>query len=307
MTPEEEAKKKKQQGMGLSSIAPGAVVADAVESGFDGAGSEVAAEATANASSLTNPAAPGYMSGYNLAPSIGPTQLAADEAELAASQGGPGMGGIMAGAYTGYQQAKGAQAALKGENMSLTQQAALALPTFGASFLYNPLKKAFGFGGQSTHQEEKLRQQLAEQGINVNNAGVKEWELNEKFKQSRNEADLTGKDIINSAKLYQLQGYKDASEQKRLAIADEALKQNLVREHHGTMDFGTNAAFEEFVKNQLAAKESSGNQTDRRVQSENKKERKRAQVDQVLSLNAQPTQAPRYDINLSDIYKNPYL
>lgn len=62
--------------------------------------------------------------------------------------------GIAAGAGTGFLQGKGIYDAVKGKNMSLASQAALALPTFGASFLYNPL-----FGKSKNKQEQMARKQ----------------------------------------------------------------------------------------------------------------------------------------------------
>lgn len=73
--------------------------------------------------------------------------------------------GIAAGAYTGYQQGKGIYDAMKGEDLDMQQQIALALPTFGASFLYNPVKKLFG----GLHPEQKDRneyiKQMSEKGL----------------------------------------------------------------------------------------------------------------------------------------------
>lgn len=54
--------------------------------------------------------------------------------------------GVAAGAATGYQQFQGVKNALKGEDMSVMEEAALALPTFGASFLVDPVKDFFGSG-----------------------------------------------------------------------------------------------------------------------------------------------------------------
>jgi hypothetical protein len=276
---------KKKKGSGLSSIAPGYIVADVANNMASGNGAADAASAMAQGEAA---------------------QAAWNEPAMAAtaSETMPGLGGIAAGAATGYQQIKGTQAALKGKEMSMPQQVALALPTFGLSMVAN---KLFGLGGSRTNIEEKMREDLAKQEINVANAGVKEWELNEKFKASRDEKDLVGKDIINSAKLWQLQGYKDADAAKQEAIANKALELGIVREHHGTMDFADNADFAKFASEQLAAKEPTQAQRTVSESPRDRKVRKKAEVDQVLSMGAQPTQSPRYDINLSDIYKNPYL
>jgi hypothetical protein len=71
--------------------------------------------------------------------------------------------GIAAGAYTGFQQAKGVYDAFKGEDLDWQQQAALALPTFGASFLYNPVKDLFDSGkGKDQLARDEYRSQLQE-------------------------------------------------------------------------------------------------------------------------------------------------
>lgn len=54
--------------------------------------------------------------------------------------------GVAAGAYTGGQQLSGVMKAAQNQKLSLQEQAALALPTFGASFLVNPAQKLFGSG-----------------------------------------------------------------------------------------------------------------------------------------------------------------
>ncbi len=59
----------------------------------------------------------------------------------AAATGGPSAAAITAGALTGQQQLSGVMNAANGKGLTLSQQAALALPTFGASFLYSPVKK----------------------------------------------------------------------------------------------------------------------------------------------------------------------
>lgn len=63
--------------------------------------------------------------------------------------------GLAAGAYTGYESIRGIADALKGEEMSLPSQAALALPTFGASFLYNPIREAFGSGKDKNQRADE--------------------------------------------------------------------------------------------------------------------------------------------------------
>lgn len=71
----------------------------------------------------------------------------------------------------------------QGEDLSLHQQAALALPTFGASFLYNPVKNLFGSGkGEKEVKRDKLKEYLQQQGFvtpewGVNLADGSQWEL----------------------------------------------------------------------------------------------------------------------------------
>lgn len=218
-----------------------------------------------------------------------------------AALGGVGLGGLAAGGYTGYQQLKGAGNVLKDEKMSLPQQAALFGMTGGLSVLAN---KFLGRG--ESHLEEKARQKLAEQGVNVPNSGVKEWENNPIFKESRNEADLTGKDIINSASLWSLPGYSALDDAHREAVANEALKRQLVREHNGGIDVAADEEFNKFLQSQTptqtqSSSRDSGNSQQAAVQ---KKQRKQALLS---SLIPEFSRAPDYGAMPNPVVKNPYL
>jgi hypothetical protein len=93
------------------------------------------------------------------------------------------------------------------------------------------------FGGKSrTKVEEERRDALREQGIDL--GGNKGWESNEKFKQSRNESDLLGKDITGAASMYSIFGpqYQKATEEARSQVGDALIKNQAIREHHGTID-----------------------------------------------------------------------
>jgi hypothetical protein len=81
----------------------------------------------------------GIAQGMSMAPTGGSGWLGATGANpwLAGS-------GYVAGAATGMAQLGGLNNVIKNESMSVPQQVALALPTFGASFLYNPARKLFG-------------------------------------------------------------------------------------------------------------------------------------------------------------------
>lgn len=61
--------------------------------------------------------------------------------------------GIGAGAATGFLQGQGVYDFARGRNMSLPSQVALALPTFGASFLANPITRMFGSGKNKGQKE----------------------------------------------------------------------------------------------------------------------------------------------------------
>jgi hypothetical protein len=301
----------------LSSIAPGYMVSEAVRSGMGGSAPSILGQPVATAVDG---------SGVLVADGVGGAVPAASPGLFSLSGfGGAGNALLpaagLAGAYKtftanpenvgtgkGYAQGVLGGAASGAAMGSYFGPVGMAVGG-GVGATAGLLQNAFGIGGESrTKGEQKAREQLAKQGINVENSGVKEWELNEKFKASRNEADLTGKDIINAAQLWQLPGYATATPEKRQAIADEAIKQQVVRERLGQIEINPNDAFNKFATEQLAAPAAStGGGDNRRQVAEAKKERKRAQVDQVLSMNAQPTQGPRYDMNLSNIYKNPYL
>jgi hypothetical protein len=173
--------------------------------------------------------------------------------------------------------------------------------------------------GSSTHWEEKYRQELADKGVVIPNSGQKEWELNEKFKQSRNESDLTGRDIIHASKFYDIPGYDKLSPDKQEAIANEALKQGLIREHHGGIEVGMNEAYQKFIDTTLAgggtAKPKQGNREEahKQVAAPKKVQKKKPKVslEEINPyLDAPATMAPRYDlqaIDYSSHYKNPYL
>jgi len=67
-------------------------------------------------------------------------------------------GGIAAGAATGAEQGLGVANFAQGKPLNIGQQAALALPTFGLSFLANPIENALGIGHSQTIYDAKQRQ-----------------------------------------------------------------------------------------------------------------------------------------------------
>lgn len=106
--------------------------------------------------------------------------------------------GIAAGAATGYLQGKGVYDAARGEDLDLASQAALALPTFGTSFLYNPVKNFFG----SKKKGERIARKQGRLGLQ--NAGLMNADSRSRYNlASGNQFDIsefkknTGKDAYN--------------------------------------------------------------------------------------------------------------
>lgn len=170
--------------------------------------------------------------------------------------------GIAAGAATGAMQAKGIYDVAKGKDMGFLSQAALALPTFGVSFGANKIRRMFDQDKWKTegNRLKKLQKNGAEvpQGL-LDNMPTKgrsfesmqnkaqaadfigrddkgNW-VNNKFNMSRNVADLRGEDIVNYATFAENdpEWFKKPLDQ-RLQIANQALQQGAVKEHHGTVD-----------------------------------------------------------------------
>lgn len=169
------------------------------------------------------------------------------------------------------------------------------------------LGNAFGIGHKSrTKGEEHAREALAEQGIVIPNSDIKEWENNETFKKSRQESDLTGKDIIHAADFYGIQGYDKLEAAKQEAIANKALELGLIREKLGKINLGHSAELDAFIQSQLGGGGVSG--PSREAAAEAKRNRKRAALAQIMpELNAPVTTGPRYDLDPSALIKNPYL
>lgn len=120
------------------------------------ASSVAPSEQMLQASSSGYPATEAAIHGIPATPSPMMTPLNSSIATpMAGSAGGSGYLGLTgapsyaslsypAGAYTGYQQLKGVGDVAENKPMSLQEQAALALPTFGLSLAYNPVRKYFG-------------------------------------------------------------------------------------------------------------------------------------------------------------------
>lgn len=82
--------------------------------------------------------------------------------------GGPVLqgAGIAAGAGTGYLQGSGVYNAAQNKDMSLAEQTALALPTFGLSYAFNPIKHALGGKkDQDQQRRDHIRDNLIQAGI----------------------------------------------------------------------------------------------------------------------------------------------
>lgn len=81
------------------------------------------------------------------------------------SMGPVSVPGVIAGGIVGGQQLQGVGNFAQGKPMSFGQQAALALPTAGFSFLANPISSAFGGGkGKDQQARDAVRDNLVKQG-----------------------------------------------------------------------------------------------------------------------------------------------
>lgn len=297
----------------VTSALPGALTAGLVASQFGGSAAPAAATGISNA--VTTASQAGSAWAGNLGEFAGGAEPGMFDIEGIGGAGNvilPAVG--LAGAYDLYanrpESVGTGRGYLQGGLSGAAMGSYFGPVGAGVGAGLGLLANAFGIGGKSrTKIEEDRRKQLAEQGVVIPNSDIKEWENNAAFRASRNEADLTGKDIINSASLYGLSGYAAADAAKKEAIANEALKQGLVREHHGTIDIGMNEAYQKFVESQLNAPTPTTS-TSNRVQRDPRieKERKRQQIAQIIpEVESTPTRGPRYDINLSSLMTNPYL
>lgn len=229
----------------------------------------------------------------------------------------PALGAVGAAAYLSNIYEGGGKDLVRGKT-NKQDIANLALDVNPVTAPINMIGRQFGapsvgkalFGASTTHQEEANRQHLADQGIDVPNSGVKEWENNPTFATSRNEADLTGKDIIHAAQFYGIDGYDKLDPAKQENLANEALKENLIREEHGQIDLSMTPEYQKYVDSQINPVASTQTtQTDsRQVAANNKKDRKRAALSALLpDIMSTPTQGPRYDQNPGSLITNPYL
>lgn len=158
----------------------------------------------------------------------------------------PALGALLA-AEVGTQGWEGVNKIRKGKDLSFREQVALALPTFGTSFLYNPVKGYFDKDMWKT-EGNRLRDVGAPQALidQMPTRGRSKEELieierqnngNVAFAESRNEADLRPVDIVNYAAFAENDPtWFKRSMDDRLKYADQALKAGAVREHHGTID-----------------------------------------------------------------------
>ncbi len=203
----------------------------------------------------------GALEGMPIIGNGGTTTAAANSGYLGGATGSLlGAAGLAAGAYTGYQQFKGAKNVLKGGDLSTMQQIALALPTFGASFAYNPIKKKFFDKNRwktekdnidrlvkgGTYIPQNLIDSMPTRGRTFDEMERKDfggdyigfdskgnW-VNNKFNKSRNVADLRAHDIVNFSTFAKNdpEWFKKSLDE-RLKVADEALKQGTVSEGRG--------------------------------------------------------------------------
>jgi len=112
----------------------------------------------------------------------------------------------------------------------------------------------FGAGQPKRYVDKgkSIRPDLASDFVGNDPSGVF---VNNKFSNSRNESDLTGKDIVGYAAFSEKFGndWKNFSPEQREAVANAALAKGLVREHHGTIDVNFDPKFT-FEARQLISK-----------------------------------------------------
>lgn len=172
------------------------------------------------------------------------------------------------------------------------------------------LGNALGIGGKSrTKIEQDRRAALREQGIEVPNYDIKEWEDNPVFRDSRSEKDLKGGDIENAAQFYGINGYKDLEQAKKEEIAQRAIDLNLIREHHGTIDLNMTPEYQKYLEEQLGGGTPAPTTSQpRQIQSERRRERKKAVLSSIMpEITAPVTRAPDYNVNPGNLIRNPYL
>lgn len=278
---EEKANEPPSQGEDIASaVLPAlAVPAGYYLSGLGGSGAAAAgATAATAATGAAIPAAPTILG----AGAVGGSGAAAGGAGAAAGGLGSGaMGmlgpaaGIGAGALMAYGSVRGIDKIMKGEEMNFGEQAALALPTFGASLLYNKFRRK-----PKTEVEDKRVRELTEKGVrgfdkifkktddpnawyrndlaadHIGMAQDGEWN-NNKFAQSRDVNDLRAEDVWGYGawgEKFGNQWLEGASEEQRRQIANEALKRQLIKEHHGTIDIGADASFDQYAQDVMGGK-----------------------------------------------------
>lgn len=164
---------KELEAMGVAPAAPAASLWDSIF----GASSPTATAPVVSAAAPTAPVASAASAAVPATTASSATPAASaslwDSVFGAGSSASPSIAssvlpaaGIAAGAYTGYQQIKGVENALRNKPMDFQQQAALALPTFGASFLYNPVRKFFGSGkGKEQVARDSYRSSMRDSGL----------------------------------------------------------------------------------------------------------------------------------------------
>lgn len=172
--------------------------------------------------------------------------------------------GLAAGAHAGVQSWEGINKVLDNDEMSFQEQAALALPTFGLSFAYNPIRDFFGGDGDKWKEEGNRLRDLADDGVfipdnilsTMPDRGRSKDELrnqsvaadfigfdpsgnwtNNKFNESRDLRDLRPEDIVGYATWAEKDPmWFEKPLQERLNVANAALQANAVKEHNGTID-----------------------------------------------------------------------
>jgi hypothetical protein len=254
-----------QQAALASGVYPGSLVGQA----FTQAGTQAAAQGAAQAG--TQAAAQGAAQGAAQAGTQGAAQAGASTASSAASAAGTALGvlGAAKGGYDLYRGIAGKQGArsttMSGMSTGMAIGGLVGGPAGAA--IGAAIGAAVGAGAGAlrpppkTQVEDKRWRALArrgfdvpqwvKQGIDIKDSGFRQdlapdfvgydeqgaW-VNNKFAKSRKESDLTEQDISQYAVMPETFGslWVDSDDQSKFQVANLARENNLLREHHGTLD-----------------------------------------------------------------------
>lgn len=330
--------------------------------------------APAATGALVSKILPGQAAVQEAAAASAPTTATTTAAPAAAGlglPGGVGLGGIAAGAATGYEQFQGVSNLASGKPTSPLQDAAmLTLPGAGLAVLG---EKLGFFGNQKSTKEIQADRMQAlvdnnttgygdylkattaagpgpNEGGRVDNSNPAtfvgydangKW-VNNKFAASRNEADLMPEDVAGQTGPVEVFGndwFGKYTNEQRTAISKVLLQNKLIQEKQAGIYITDPAAAKNLAAPIISATPATNQQeipssvgskvqpavarsasladiqnrnnqelANKQQENEAKQQNKASKVKAALSnLPQQIAPAPRYDINLSPLFKNQYL